>query len=194
MPNGYIPEHHCLWLMLVHCNAIRPSADQTSHAGAAGGESNGYLRRPARYRVPDTWKWETEEMTNTFSTIKIINREGDSKMAAINVSLTSEVAEERIIQKYNAGIIYKITADRQNVDCIKSIEDLKAFWQQFQSVCDQIKNIDRLDSAAVFAATPVSAAFEIGRRHMNAVHPVLHLYDDNEGFFYALDIGGNPNE
>ena len=57
-------------------------------------------------------------------------------------------------------------------------------------MCDKIKNNDHCDNAAVFPAIPVSAAFEIGRRHMHGVHPVLHIYDDDNGFFEALTIGG----
>ena len=63
------------------------------------------------------------------------------------------------------------------------------FWQEYQTVCDLIKNSDHIETAAVFPAIPVSAAFEIGRRHMPGVHPELHIYDDDNGFFEALIIG-----
>ena len=41
---------------------------------------------------------------------------------------------------------------------------------------------------------PVSAAFELGRRHMPAVHPILEIYDDDDGFFKTLEIGGTNND
>ena len=142
-------------------------------------------------RIPDTWIWQSEESTNSFYVNKIINKEGDCGKAAIIMSLTAEISVERVIPVCNFGIIYQISSAKHTTDSIESLEDLKEFWQAFQSVCDQIVNDDQLKQAAVFPAVPVSAAFEIGRRHMPGVHPTLQLYDDCNGFFHALDIGGN---
>ena len=55
---------------------------------------------------------------------------------------------------------------------------------------DIVQSVPKAE-VAVFPAVPVSAAFEIGRRHMPAVHPILHIYDDYDGFFEALTIGGH---
>ena len=142
-------------------------------------------------RTPDTWIWQSEEMTNSFYVNKIINQEGECSEVAIIISLTAEITVERVLPICNFGIIYQISATKKDVDSIKSCKDLKAFWKSFQSVCNQIKNDDLLKQAAVFPAIPVSAAFEIGRRHMPGVHPTLQIYDDCNGFFHALDIGGN---
>ena len=142
-------------------------------------------------RTPDTWCWQTEDATNTFTTERIQNSTGDPEKIAIVMSLTANVSVDRILSVYNAPVIYHIYAENNGADCIRSLEDLKLFWQEYQKTCDHIKNEDHVETAAVFPAVPVSAAFEIGRRHMPSVHPVLHIYDDNDGFFEALTIGGN---
>ena len=144
-----------------------------------------------KHRTPNTWIWQSVESTNSFNVNKKINKEGDCGKAAIIMSLTAEISVERVIPVCNFGIIYQISSAKHTTDSIESLEDLKEFWQAFQSVCDQIVNDDQLKQAAVFPAVPVSAAFEIGRRHMPGVHPTLQLYDDCNGFFHALDIGGN---
>ena len=141
-------------------------------------------------RNPETWCWLKDTSTNTFTTERIQNDKGDVGKIAIILSLTAHVSIDRILSVYNAATIYHICAERNGVDCIASLEDLKLFWREYQTVCDWIKNSDHKGTAAVFPAIPVSAAFEIGRRHMPGVHPELHIYDDDNGFFEALTIGG----
>ncbi len=140
-------------------------------------------------RKPETWCWQKETSTNVFVTERIQNDGGDDEKIAIILSLTAHVSIDRILSVYNAATIYHMRAERNGVDCIASREDLKMFWQEYQTVCDLIKNSDHIETAAVFPAIPVSAAFEIGRRHMPGVHPELHIYDDDNGFFEALIIG-----
>lgn len=145
-------------------------------------------------RNPYTWCWQTEEATNAFTTERLQNNERDPERIAIVLSLTAEVSLERVWGVYNASTVYHLRAEKNSVDCIASIEDLKLFWQEYQKVCDHIKNTDHATSVAIFPAVPVSAAFEIGRRHMPGVHPELHIYDDDNGFFEAITIGGKQFE
>lgn len=119
----------------------------------------------------------------------MVNSNG--KKVALILSLTAEIDNKRVIEVYNADIIYQIKAKRLGVDCIKSEEDLKMFWKEFQNVCDEIKNVEGIDEISVFPAIPVSAAFEVGRKHMLGVHPIMHIFDDNKGFFKTITIGGN---
>ena len=141
-------------------------------------------------REPDTWKWTCVDTTNTFIIERNERECGDPEKCAMIVSLTAEVAEKRVTSVYDAGIIYQIKASRYGVDCIQSCEDLKLFWKAFQKTCDYAVNQDHAKSIAIFPAIPVSAAFEIGRRHMAGVHPSLTIYEDDNGFFSTLQIGG----
>ena len=72
--------------------------------------------------------------------------------------------------------------------------DLKAFGQKYQAVCDQIKNVDGCLEIKLFPAVPVSAAFEIGRRYMPEVFPKIHIFDECDGFFETITIGGKCDE
>lgn len=142
-------------------------------------------------REPDTWCWTNEGVTNNFIVSKtVITKNAGTAKIAIALSLTANVSEERILDVVDATVIYHIRAEHTGVDCISSKEDLKSFWQKYQSVCDRIKNEDHCNSASVFPAVPVSAAFEIGRRHMMETHPVLDIYEECNGFFKAVTIGG----
>ena len=141
-------------------------------------------------RMPDTWIWQSDEATNSFHTEIVKRPEGSSDCVALIISLTAVIAEERVTEVYNASTIYHLQASKNGVDCISSLEDLSLFWHEYQRICDEIKNVNHIDEIALFLAVPISAAFEIGRRHMPGVHPILNIYDDNNGFFEALKIGG----
>lgn len=141
-------------------------------------------------RVPDTWEWQSVELTNTFTIeSKEYNQENES--VALVISLTNEISDDRIpqIDKYRS--IYKITASKLEVDCIKSISDLSAFWHTYQSVFEEILNLyGRNVGVHLFPAVPVSAAFEIGRRYMANTYPKINIYDECDGFFETLILGG----
>lgn len=141
-------------------------------------------------RIPDTWIWQSTEPTNKFVIEKTIVGNNGNKVALI-LSLTTEIDLERVTTVLNdVDIIYHLKAERNDVDCIKSLDDLRNFWQKFQVICDQIKNEDKIEEVSIFPAVPVSAAFEIGRRHMLGVHPVMSIYDEDNGFFKTITIGG----
>lgn len=140
-------------------------------------------------RQPDTWEWEESSQTNIFTIEKSIISKGHK--VAMVLSLTSEISMDRITNVFDADIIYVIKSANMGVDSIKSREDLSAFWHKYQSVCDEAKNTDKADEICVFPAIPVSAAFEVGHRYMPGVYPKLRIFDDNNGFFETLTIGGN---
>ena len=144
-----------------------------------------------RFRSPDEWKWRKQGQSNRFILERVNNPEGNPKKGALVLSLTTEISINRVKAICDAEKIYYIKAEQQSVDCILSLDDLKAFWIIYQRACDLMKNEDRLDSVDVFPAVPVSAAFEIGHRYMPGVYPILNIYDEYNGFFKALTIGGN---
>ena len=107
------------------------------------------------------------------------------------MSLTADISEDRCLQAYNPDVIYSITAERTGVDSVKSLKDLSSFWHIYQMVCDEIRNhYTDADEIALFPAIPVSAAFEVGRRYMPGVYPTMKIFDECEGFFETLSIGG----
>lgn len=145
-----------------------------------------------KFREPDTWKWLSKDKTNQFF-YERIQVSDKNKTIAIVISLSANVDFKRVKDVLDVDIIYHIYAEKKGVYCIKSKEDLKAFWLEYQKVCEDIKYIDKVDEVSVFPAIPVSAAFEIGRRYMIGIYPVLTIYDDCEGFFKTLKIGGEKD-
>jgi len=144
-------------------------------------------------RATDSWNWVTQDQTNRFSVEKLIIRDG--VRIALVFSLTADIATARITEAYDADILYFIRADRFGVDCIQSPTDLAAFWSKYQAACDEIKNTyPEVQEIGVFPAMPVSAAFEVGRRYMSGVYPKLRIYDDDNGFFETITIGGKEND
>lgn len=139
-------------------------------------------------RVPDTWKWCTDSITNGFNVEETTIRSGNR--IALVLSLTADIAKDRVKGVFDPDVIFTIRADRFGVDCISSTADLTAFWHKYQETCDEIRNqYTEVREIAVFPAIPVSAAFEVGRRFMPGVYPRLKIYDDDNGFFETLVIG-----
>ena len=142
-----------------------------------------------KLRTPNTWSWQTKDPTNEFKISKEVIRSGNK--IAVVLALTANIALDRITSVFNADVIYTIYAKRYGVDCISSIIDLSRFWHQYQNVLDEIRNTYlEVESVRVFPAIPVSAAFEIGRRYMPGIYPALKIYDDDNGFFETITIGG----
>ena len=141
-----------------------------------------------KFRQPDTWEWIAKDKTNSFSKEKIKKHDGNK--VALILSLTYEIGIDRIESVYDADIIYIIRAKNQNVDCIKSLDDLSEFWHLYQEICDEARNIDHTDEICVFPAMPVSAAFEVGRRYMPNVYPKLCIFDECNGFVDTTIIIG----
>ena len=144
-------------------------------------------------RSSDSWNWRTKEQTNGFSVKKRVIRDGER--IALVFSLTADIAVARITEVYDADILYFIRAERFDVNCIQSSADLTAFWSKYQTTCDEIKNAyPNVREIGVFPAMPVSAAFEVGRRYMPGVYPRFRIFDDDNGFFETLTIGGKEND
>ena len=141
-------------------------------------------------RVPDTWKWQSDELTNTFSVVTKKYATENNKIALI-ISLSNEISEKRVFETGEYRALYKISVSKPGVDCIQSQLDLSAFWHTYQNVCDEILNLyGREIKIHLFPAVPVSAAFEIGRRYMPNTYPKIIVYDECDGFFETLTLGG----
>ena len=141
-------------------------------------------------RVPDTWKWISEEQTNHLFVQKNTIREGNR--VALILSLTDLINESRVTGVFNADTIYKISAEHTGVSCLKSETDLAEFWNTYQAVCNEITNTyPDVNEIAVFPAVPVSAAFSIGYRYMPGVYPKMTIYEENNGFVKTISFGGN---
>ena len=143
-----------------------------------------------RYRDPDSWSWQSEEITNEI--LVDSDTHPNPCSIAIVLALSSDISIQRIRAIKNYDSVYKISFSRQDVDCIRSRQDLKIFWKTYLEILDQIKNEQKnVECVDLYPAIPVSAAFEIGRRHMPGVHLPVRIFDEDNGFFETLTIGDN---
>jgi hypothetical protein len=141
------------------------------------------------HRASDSWIWPAHGEVNTFliETCKI----RDGKKIALIFSLTADIAPERVMSVFDADVLFFVKARHTGVDCIQSPEDLANFWGKYQEACDIIKNVyPHTNEVSVFSAMPASAAFEVGRKYMPGVYPKLKIYDEDNGFFETITIGG----
>lgn len=139
-----------------------------------------------KYREPDTWEWLSNSQTNSFS-YEMIKRGNGTKVAVI-VSVTSEIDLSRVMAIDAFDTIYHLKAENCGVNAIKSKEDLKFFWEQYQKLLDNIKNNDHVEDVSLFPAVPVSAAYEMGRRYMPHAYPKIRVYDECDGFLKQLRL------
>lgn len=140
-------------------------------------------------RFPDTWEWQSHELTNKFG-VYVFSGNTSNGAVALNISLTNDVNNDRVFSVGEYESVYKIKAETTGVDCIKSVEDLSAFWHTYQNVLDEILNKHGTECQIhLFPAIPVSAAFEVGRRYMLNTHPSVTIFDEDNGFFETLKMG-----
>lgn len=133
---------------------------------------------------PDTWKWQSTELTNAFQIEEKIFESGEG--VAIVLSVTAEIEMEAILKVAAFKTVYILRADTQGDESIKSEQDLSAFWHKYKELCESLKGEDML---YVFPSVPVSAAFEMGRRYMVGVYPKMLIYDRDGDFFETLKMG-----
>ncbi len=138
-------------------------------------------------REPRSWCWKVST-SSEFQIERIVLHQTKESNIAIIAALSSDISIDRIPSKYST--IYKILSDNISVDCIENKESLRNFWKSYQTVCDEIINNYGKDAdVGLFPAIPVSAAFEIGRRYMRGVYPIITIYDDDNGFKETIKLG-----
>ena len=82
------------------------------------------------FREARSWCWPTQEQSNRFS-LKHHRRRDGNKVALV-LSLTADIAIERVVAAFDADIILTVQAERYGVDCIRSPKDLVSFWHCYQ--------------------------------------------------------------
>lgn len=146
-------------------------------------------------RSPDTWKWQESNSGSFFLECRDPKPLRKGSGVSLVVSLSAAISKARRIEfaKFvGAKWMYELCASAPGVDCISSKDDLSEFWHNYQQLMEFIKSDHpRCKRLSVLVAAPVSAAFEIGRRYMPGIYPVLDIYEEHSGYFFkALEIGG----
>lgn len=144
-------------------------------------------------RHPNTWNWQKKNSGAFFLECRHQPRK-QGKGVALIFSLSAPISaaeKNRFADLVKAKYVYELCADKPSVDCISTRDDLAEFWHAYQRLVEHIR-IDhpRTKEVSVYAAVPVSAAFEIGRRYMPGIYPHFRVYDKDYNYCETLTIGG----
>ena len=142
-----------------------------------------------RFREPESWDWKDRDGSNfVISRNDRTDKQVGKTQIAIVIALSSDISDNRVPEQYST--IYKINCEDMSIDSIDNKDTLRNFWKRYQEVCNLITNeYGREIKVGLFPAIPVSAAFEIGRRYMSGVYPVITIYDNNGIFVETIKLG-----
>lgn len=145
-------------------------------------------------RHPETWKWISSNINNTFFSGEILKKTDNvNGKVALVISISDKIDSDHATHFLpDISFLYTIDAEKYGVDAIQSEDDLSAFWHTFQDVLGEIhRKHPECKEIPVVAAVPAVAAIEMGRRRMKGVHPVLIMYNayDNGYIDTTIKIG-----
>jgi len=148
------------------------------------------------HREPAGWTWQDDPPDFEFQKSCIGPK--DSKDVALNLSLSANVANDRINDVLGGDCcIWTISAPEPSNNFLQSKLHLQRFREVMRSTFDAIKIQHGEDARlSLFPAIPVSAAIEIGRVWMPKADLQLFIYDQNRttgGFSPALSIPFQEN-
>lgn len=131
------------------------------------------------HREPPSWKWLKDQNPFEFSVAQ--DGTGAESVVAINLSLSANVANERIRSVLgDECCVYTVAPPAPGNDFLKSKSQLQLFRQTMRGLFDQIKLAHgEACSLSMFPAVPVAAAVEIGRIWMPKADLPFHVYDQN---------------
>lgn len=143
------------------------------------------------HREPAGWAWQDRPAGFQFN--ECCTGPSDAKEVALNLSLSANVANDRIHDAIGDDCcIWTISAPQPGNDFLQSNLHLQRFREVMRKTLDAIK-LQHGENArlSLFPAVPVSAAIEIGRVWMPKADLPFSVYDQNRatgGFSPALTI------
>jgi hypothetical protein len=135
-------------------------------------------------------EWFLDDKDNKSFKVNIIKPKKKNVKVALNISITADIAEERIksVMGEQCDII-KIESNIHGNDIIKNKSQLEEYRNKIRETFEYIKDIYGRDCEInIFPAMPISIAVETGRCWMKKTHPNLIIYDEKKGFKKALEI------
>lgn len=142
------------------------------------------------HREGEKWAWK--DTNETVEYIVEEPKEKGSKVVALNISLSAEIVQERIIRAAGEIPTYKITISEPNRTFVTNEEIMNEFVKAYRRCMEKLRNDNpELEMVKVFPAMPNSLAIRMGMDYMPKVDPVMEIYDElGNGFVKALEVGG----
>ncbi|MEY2831679.1 MAG: hypothetical protein RLZZ574_937 [Cyanobacteriota bacterium] len=146
-----------------------------------------------RHRSTNSWKWQDEDMSGFQYVIEEnpLESEDETGIVALNLSLSGTIRDEEINSALDKPhSYYKITIANPNPNFLKSEEQLDLFKAEIRTLLRRIRETHGHDCEIhLFPAIPLSIAVSIGCILLPKIDPKIHVYENNDGFSYALTIG-----
>lgn len=144
------------------------------------------------HRDTNSWKWDLQN-NQEFKYIIDIPQQSEVcniKAIALNLSLSGTIHPQEISQAMSKPYcIYKMTIAEPDRDYLKSKDQLDLFKVEMRALLRQIREIHGCDCEIhLFPAIPVSVAVSFGQILLPKSDPPIHIYENNQGFRYALTI------
>ena len=145
-----------------------------------------------RHRSTNSWKWQDEDMSEFQYVIEenLLEDEAETGIVALNLSLSGTIRDEEINSALDKPhSYYKLTIANPNPNFLKSEEQLDLFKAEMRTLLRRIRETHGHNCEIhLFPAIPLSVAVSIGFILLPKIDPKIHVYENNDGFSYALTI------
>jgi hypothetical protein len=145
-----------------------------------------------KHRDTDSWKWQMQNDQEFKYIIETpqLSEVCNQKAIALNLSLSGTIHPEEISQAMSKPYcIYKMTISEPDRDYLKSKDQLDLFKVEMRALLRQIREMHGCDCEIhLFPAIPASVAVSFGQLLLPKSDPLIHIYENNHGFRYALTI------
>lgn len=142
-----------------------------------------------KHREPDTWKWQNDTESVSFSLVPPDDFRG---VPALIVGLSATINKDRITSVLGDNVsVWHLSIDFPENDFLKTEGILSNFRNVVRGAFDAIKSQHGCIELHVFPAMPVSAAVEFGRVWMPKADMPMVIYDQNKikgGFHKTITI------
>lgn len=143
-----------------------------------------------RHRNTNSWKWQNTDISDFQYILNENPLESETKIVALNLSLSGTIRQEEINLIFDKPYsYYKITISKPDPNFLKSKNQLDFFKAEIRTLLRKIRETHGHDCEIyLFPAIPLSIAVSIGCILLPKIDPKIHVYENNNGFSYALTI------
>lgn len=128
-------------------------------------------------RDESKWSWKRASSEVRFATEVYREKEVASDRVALVISLSFDILNVVFPTIPANRSVYCLKVDTPSVNCISAKQDLECFVNEYLQTMGRIQKENPGAEIDLYAAVPVSAAIEIGRRYMPKAFPRTTIYE-----------------
>lgn len=105
----------------------------------------------------------------------------DASDVAIAVAVSYPITRDQIVSSVGEMPILWLRVEQPALDLVRSKPMIEAYSRQFRDTLEHVARIHAVRRVHLFAATPMSLSFAIGRQIRGTVHPDVFAYNFRRG-------------